>query len=1748
MTGMAKNGRVFACCALAVWGWAGCGGPPMPGGDDAAVSDARPGDAALPDGSTATGCTRDEARIAAAGDCLSDDHCPCGTYCDLGQCVSECAASADCAAGERCDDFGRCRDADHQDLVPVPPATRAPARLEVEPVATIADGRSETLARFVIRDAPARVRVTGRYGAELMCAEGMPFVTECELGTIDADTPVALRARRAPGLDVTDASVIAVYSDGGHASIALVRADQSPFSRLAPPTALVAPEPIAGVYRGFARLDSDGLSPDDVGAPAYVELPITAEIWGDAPGTVTFRVEDPYHVLAGDGVVVGSAVLGASGSDVSGPVTVPVQPYASGALAPSDTWSMLAAWLSAEMHTTTRGGEVEIGTRLELRGTGIRPWLDFNLTLRRTGGPSGAATPATEMPATISYSEPTRLATPTEWEAAIDARFPAYASLTTDGRMARYQFLFDRPALDACSELDLTSGQPDAQRAWYGMSHGGSAGAWRTQRGLVFELLDAADEAGVDYDLGDLTLPYDGVASLGALQGPVCAGVAVAAIEDTVSHLDRIRGTVAFDHCAELAARTGCTVANASVSTNIVRFAITGTMRTTPAGAFAPLSAFMRARLELRGASGGAIRVCTMPSAPTFCPAAASCVEPAAGSTPATVVSASFGSSTLASGDVRCASGARAVGIDLDARADAATVPTRESVEDCITELQRVRAAPALAGTYGDGLRSAFPSATCIDAARLIYAAGLGFDANGGGTAGERSEAYAARLVMRWLDLHANIASEAAERNALLDLVRSVPGAPDVVDPSVALDASLGGWDLLFQPSFGGRLDGLAPNVLADPDYRVGLTGVSVRAGDEQARGLPVAIVDAASRQLRLAHSVLEDRWLEGATPMDRALLAQLLPRVLAARALAAGLASRAGVASGTVAWGSAYTHADATLSADIARAVGLTERALSGANPLGIDDDDLPLYFLDSTTGPGGRFAAVSDFLIGTGPGSTAWVPSLVASTASAESAARSAWIDELDREARAQQSTVEHDRWLADLDAEYNGRLRAFCGTTTANLVADPSFSPLACALDADPSCRDTPGEAYAGWTDDDFLGRMCVANEFAASYLTSRMAHLVDAQGRPTHPSERRLAPNPPYGRSLQFFAVDCYRGAATRVHRGSCPEGSGECLFCDSGVLDPGLPDASDHIPLNLATMSFLGRLDAEHFAQLQTCQGVFPEMRETVPMRESRFSVPGCAHGAIGDAFAGVAQADDDLELARAEAAEHMESYDIAMRSCLILEEANTQIMQANDAHVANMTTLVRRRADMESAAAVLGRTADCLSELADATVGVFEAPGVGTTIAAGLSVASCGAGEAAGGLEASAAQVQGDIEIAEVAHDALVDNLAAAAETDICFNDARLELVGMRASTLRIQAAAVARSRAVERLTQLVLEVQRVHDEGADYIAEVTDARVTPPAGELWASSTIRTFSERFRLARRASYLAVRAVEHEFQASLMARQEVLAADTSEDLEAVLRTLWTTAGTRSIGGSRPSDLHVVLSLRDDILRLADESSVPAGLQALSPTERLHIVLSDERYAVRDASGRMTGLQIPFTLAPLGALGLPTGGVPIYGTTDCAERVWSVNASILGTDVWVGSDTTYARIDLLKQNTFFSQWCGTAPPGQPFQLASVRPSTNLFLEPGISETVTGPFGTGETELYSRARIQAFFGVSRAELEDPRYVNGETSELAARGLYGEYALFVPAELIGRETAGGGHSDGLILDHVDDILLRLDYVSVAR
>src|SRR5258708_34316817 len=76
------------------------------------------------------------------------------------------------------------------------------------------------------------------------------------------------------------------------------------------------------------------------------------------------------------------------------------------------------------------------------------------------------------------------------------------------------------------------------------------------------------------------------------------------------------------------------------------------------------------------------------------------------------------------------------------------------------------------------------------------------------------------------------------------------------------------------------------------------------------------------------------------------------------------------------------------------------------------------------------------------------------------------------------------------------------------------------------------------------------------------------------------------------------------------------------------------------------------------------------------------------------------------------------------------------------------------------------------------------------------------------------------------------------------------------------------------------------------------------------------------------------------------------------------------------------------------------------------------------------------------------------------------------------------------------------------------------------PATNAAASDPTVPDEVTLDSRARIQAYFNVPRDKFEEDSYANGDTSELAARGLYGDPPAFSPARLFSTApTAGRGH-----------------------
>lgn len=255
----------------------------------------------------------------------------------------------------------------------------------------------------------------------------------------------------------------------------------------------------------------------------------------------------------------------------------------------------------------------------------------------------------------------------------------------------------------------------------------------------------------------------------------------------------------------------------------------------------------------------------------------------------------------------------------------------------------------------------------------------------------------------------------------------------------------------------------------------------------------------------------------------------------------------------------------------------------------------------------------------------------------------------------------------------------------------------------------------------------------------------------------------------------------------------------------------------------------------------------------------------------------------------------------------------------------------------------------------------------------------------------------------------------------------------------------------------------------------------------------------------------------------------------QQLDAAVNALDVAIATRTVNGARPEDTTVVRSVRDDLLGLADRSGDPSacptegvctncvGTRALTSAERLQAALRDPKNAVFDGNGAYLGQGLRFALAPEGELAYR-----------CAERLWSVNASLEGD--FLSGAVPRLPVMLLKENTFQSQWCGASPDGSERQSGKWQPFVNHFASGGTEDIrLVGDDG------YTWSQIDAWVNVRRSDFYKEGYAEGASSELAGRGLYGGYMLLIPWK-------GFLDRDPTVLNRLEDILLRFDIVSVAN
>ena len=1263
-------------------------------------------------------------------------------------------------------------------------------------------------------------------------------------------------------------------------------------------------------------------------------------------------------------------------------------------------------------------------------------------------------------------------------------------------------------------------------------------------------------------------------------------------------------------------------------------------------------------------------KVCVFPTQPSACAEASLC-ERAVDAYDNPTVDPLAPAIDPISGDLSCT----ASGLGLVQPMDGAQRSIGEMRALCRADLNALNGTP-----------DAVPGGACIDPDRFV--AQLAIAGEVARTQGTRdptrppvlADHVFVRLLQRYLQTAEFTIDDAVSGGALDADAESGGVSRGQAVLEAALAESLNDWNLLLVPRIGAALTGLPSAVIADPDYRTQLLGDRPELNPQytQTRGLPVAMLSLLATQMDLMAEIA-DRQLRSGDPD--------FPDVIARGLMVAGLVEAH--VNGLVTRAAANAEAQplrwlrmlpiARNRFDTARTTVLTRlNAIEqGTNPLGIEDDDLPLYFREIDN-DAANYTAISQFILGTEALDSGVAINAVRRARAAEELARDSRRAEAMRQINEENNNADRDLDVLENRRALGETVEDLCGATFFEAMSPEAIADL---LEAAPTelapagglidfsrcwfrselteCA-TDGGLRAAQDDqdtvDDALVRadlietveanmrndLCVATLTASTVdvgpddpdyqkvltftrrdigevfgreeeleaviwnatggrrvvgvgcwpqrgegtrqtagskaLRAVEATLLDPEGpyRATLPAiEARYSPANSYQITSRWdslgdrcaenvatseFRIVPYLGEAANLCGGVGPgglfpdvrfepadgEGEGEDRFILTCTPPLGGPAFEIEVANTDMGIDALAESTAVTEARA-TCDRLYPRKfpRLTTERRAFEVTKAICFRGDLGAQAADLRTLAGEVEEAQYELADLLDTYALEKRSCFIQQAGNERLREAAQQFTNEIAVIRKAKLAADILAVAAGEVKDCLST----AVGVVDpANPIGTKANSVFLAGACAAGTASAVLQGASLGLEAEMAALEDQHALSVAALEDATEDKVCFNEAELARVAQRTFELRIQ---IATQKLESGYTAFTTAVEQAESQVNRGIASIATARVngasTVEADPLIGRDQVRAAAT-LRLARRATYLAVRAVEYELQQTLGdPRGLVIAATNADVLQGVINTLRSFVNTTGgPNGARPALLTEVFSLRRHLLQLAPTPvAADPGEHAFTEEQRFRMMLQDPRFEVFE-DGEFIGREIPFTIAPLGA----NDGVrvPIIYNNSCGERLWSVNMSVVGDTArtFVGA-SPQATLELRQRNTFFANWCDGRPG---YQVASTRPSKNLFREPGVADGQE--LGGGdEINGMADARVQARLDVDPGEFISADYVDGASEELAGRLLFGEYTLFIPAGSIAElDDAGRAipNTSGLLLGGLEDIAIRFDYLSVAR
>ncbi len=1057
-----------------------------------------------------------------------------------------------------------------------------------------------------------------------------------------------------------------------------------------------------------------------------------------------------------------------------------------------------------------------------------------------------------------------------------------------------------------------------------------------------------------------------------------------------------------------------------------------------------------------------------------------------------------------------------------------------------------------LSGCGSDGICDSAEMPRCIDGPLVLRALAIGLENSlqrldypymtSYELASEPAARLSHRLLQQWLQVHAFTAREAAQQ------ADQYLGRLGLAELSTALELSLAGWNLLLHPGVFSRIIHLPPEMLANPDYRHGISGAVMSLDQTQAVGLPVVMLDLLNAQLAAARQiVLRIRFEGGAVPASVMRLQKTHAYI---HALAMLMYEKTRIA-GEPAWQGLL---QSTLSANnqaITAFLREHEDLRNGKNPLGIEDVDLPLYRGLATTGvPGLRFAAISTYILDN------FTNHAVNAAVAARNDADAAWDLLLTRQLQVAMAPDRTER-VTEIHRMYGEKIIHLCGNPynlRADEVLDPDRWPdlraERCFLNpADNRCVFSENEFKSNLSMDDLGHQMCLLkglrarlgdkaklNSSAVNSMVDDMQNTLNEHYWKGGPLDYEPVPQNA-DQWFSLFGADFIPALANVL---TCDASEPECQLTRFWQLEKVTE------PTDADEMAF--------FQAKSVCDNIFGADANMINRigSTSPKDLVDCHKGHLGSLVLAAHSASKEVEAAIGSLNDYNRKYRHAIWKCTIDDRALVMSKQVTD-QLEKLTT------EMEK----IGSASHKIIEWSEMAINTVWTVGMAVATGNMSGVTDMGKGAANNIYTMAKGKVLelndniAGVGLLKGEHKKFMADFSAYIDDVKCYHDAEMHLIGAETQALRVEKSKLDLATALLGIRNGQSEVARLIQEGRHRMDTLQAANRSSLVSEIWQDlwththagykGKVEEYRGKMRIAHRMTWLALRAVEYELQLSeaqkSSLRNSVLRAKTPTELAAVANHLNLLISAGNIAGQPAENRHVEFSLKNHLLQLSDRSILDDGKHTMTPEERFQAKLVSPRFSVYDrTTGAYRGQMIPFMIAPMGTLGIgQPGTISLLAGSECAERNWSVSVSLQGEELdSLGS--SYTQVGILQKNTFYSQKCVAASGEElPIVSASVRPARNLFLDPVWGGNY-GSAAPSDSE-YVIALVDAYHNVDWMDFQSPNYGNNANETLAGRALYGEYGVFISAEKLNLEG-----SSGLRLEGLDDIWIRLDYVSVAK